>query len=466
MKRIFTAFLLLAVLTNFSVFEIAKAQQTKNFSELETTIQSELKDENIPGAAVAIVSGDKIVFAKGFGVANVETNQPVTPETLFQTGSITKTFTAAAILGLAEEGKLKLDAPIGNYAKGLSPKLSALTLHHLLSHTSGIIDEPDEFGEHDESRMAVYLRSWTDDYSLLEQGEAFSYSNSGFALAGFTAQEAANKKYTDLMTERVFAPLGMTRTTFQPMIAMTYPLAVGHLGRPNETPRVVRPLPNDARLYPAGTMYSSANELAQFITAFLNNGKLAGKQILSPAVIAQMSTERAKQLSAADGTGYGYGLFMNMRRGVRALWHDGSMTGYTGSMLMVPEQKLGIIILSNGNGAQLDKTQEKALELMLKLAPKPAPAVDEAMAMNEAEMKKYAGVYEQPKRFKIEVYVKDAKLFIKEFDLEMPLVKVGENRFAFKFPGAKDSQYIFIKTGKDGKPVFLHQYVWAFKYRG
>ena len=437
-------------------------KQGDDFGELEKVVLAELKERNAPGAAVAVVRDNKIIFAKGFGLANVETNAPVTPDTLFQIGSITKTFTAAALLTLSEKGKFRFDAPVGNYVKGLNPRISKLTLHHLLSHTSGIIDEPDEYGGQDETMMATYLRSWKDDYILFDAGEVFSYSNSGFALAGLVAQEVSGKLYADLMTEEIFQPLGMARTTFRPTVAMTYPLAVGHRSAGGKI-SVVRPLPNDARLYPAGTMYSSVNEMALFAVAFMNGGKLDGRQVLSPAVIAKMQAPNAKQLSAADDTGYGYGLFTNHYRGVRRVWHEGAMTGYVGSMMMVPEQRFAVIILCNGDGVRLNKTEERAMEMMLRLAPKEDSGPPPSQPMSESEMKKYVGVYEQPNRFKIEVLIKENKLFVKEFNNEMAVTKIGENRFAFQLPGANRSTEIFIKIGSDGKPAFIHQYVWAFK---
>lgn len=456
---------LIALLTfNLSTPTVCQSVEgSRDFSELEKVLLAELQEKNAPGAAVAIVSGNKIIFAKGFGVSNVETNAPATPDTLFQIGSITKTFTATAVLTLADEGKLKLDAPIGDYAKGLNPKIARVTLHQLLSHTAGIIDEPDEFGGQDESMMATYLRSWKDNYALFDPGVVFSYSNSGFALAGFTAQEVTGKPYVDLMTERVFQPLGMARTTFRPTVAMTYPLAVGHRAKRGEKPFVVRPLPNDARLYPAGTMYSSVNEMARFAIAFLNEGQLDGKQALSRSVIAKMQTPNARQLSATDDTSYGYGLFMNHYRGVREFWHEGSMTGYVGAMTMVPDERFAVIILCNGDGVLLSKTREKAMELMLRLTPKEEPKPETPQAMSEAEMKRYVGVYEQPNRFKIEISMRENKLFIKEFNNEMALTKIGENRFSFRLPQSSSPVNIFIKLGPDGNAPFVHQYVWAFK---
>src|SRR5215472_12004711 len=108
---------------------IAQQQSSPDFTELDKVVAAELKEISAPGAAIAIVSGDRVIYAKGFGVSSVETGAPVTPDMLFRLGSTTKMFTAAALVTLSEEGKLKLDDPMGKYAKGLSPKIAGLTAH-------------------------------------------------------------------------------------------------------------------------------------------------------------------------------------------------------------------------------------------------------------------------------------------------------------------------------------------------
>ena len=437
---------------------------TQALAELDRIAVEELAARNVPGAAVAVVKGDRLVFAKGFGVASVEGASPVTPETLFQIGSTTKAFTATLALSLAEEGKLALDRPIGERVPGLAPGLSRVTLAQLLSHSAGLKDEPDEFGLQDESSLAAYARSWTDGYCLLPPGQVFSYSNSGFALAGMVVQEAEGKAFADLMTERVFKPLGMDRTTFRPTVAMTYPLAVGHRLVASK-PAVVRPLANDARLWPAGTAYSSASELARFAIAFLNGGRLEGRQVLSPAVIAAMSAPRMEVPSLANPeTHYGFGLFMAEKdRGVKQVWHDGTMTGYRASLRMVPEHQVGVITLTNGDGGPLERTAERALELLVPLAAKPAPTLPPTLAMTAAEMQPYVGHYGQPSRWTAEVAVKDGSLVLKQFGLELPLQKVAEGRFQVQPPRAPEPQAVVIRLPADGQPGYLHQFVWAFR---
>ena len=440
-------------------------EEKPDFGELEKVALEELQETNTPGAAIAVISGDRVIFAKGFGVANMETQTSVTPDTLFQIGSITKTFTAAALLTLSTEGKLLLDKPIGNYVKGLSPKLSQVTAQQLLSHTAGLKDEPDEYGLHDESALADYVRSWKDDYCLLEPAQCFSYSNSGIALAGFVLQEIGGKPYAEQMNERLFKPLKMTRTTFRPTMAMTYPMAVGHRAQRGAKPTVVRPMADDSRLWPAGNLFTNIHEFSRFVIAFLNDGKIEGSQVVQPSIIAQMSTPRAEVPAFVDATQYGYCLFMNAYRGVNRVWHEGSMPGFFASLMMVPKHRFAVMMLTNKEGTGLNKTQEKAMELLLPLTAKEEAKRQTSQSMSGAEMSKYAGTYSNPKRWEIEIVVKEGKPFIREFGLELPLTKIGEQRFSFVLPGRSQPTEVVIRLGADGNPATLHQYVWAFKRR-
>jgi hypothetical protein len=245
---------------------------------------------------------------------------------------------------------------------------------------------------------------------------------------------------------------------------MTYPLAVGHQVRDGK-PAVVRPLADDARLWPAGTMYSSVNELARFAVAFLNEGRLEGKQILKPSVISQMSAPHADVPSFVfPPAQYGYGMFMNARnRGVRQTWHDGTMTGYLAALRMVPDHHVAVIALSNSDGKPLGQSIIKALELMVPLEPQTTRTSAAAIAMTDAEMQRFTGRYVQPNRWTSEVTVRDGKLWLKQFGREFELRKVGDARFEFQPAGAPQPTEIVIKLPADGQPGYLHQYVWAFR---
>src|SRR5262245_3364665 len=164
------------------------AAQQPRYAELERVVLAELEETKTPGAVVAIVQGETIVYKKGFGVSNVETAQAVTPDMLFRIGSMTKMYTAAALVSLAEEGKIDLNAPIGKYLEGLPPRLASLTAHQLMSHTAGLADGANLFGKHDESALAEEVRGYKDTMFFTDPGAVFSYANPGFVIAGYLVE--------------------------------------------------------------------------------------------------------------------------------------------------------------------------------------------------------------------------------------------------------------------------------------
>jgi len=431
-------------------------QKTINFSELEATVNEELKATNIPGAAVAVVIGDRVVFAKGFGVSDIETGTPVNPDTLFRIASTTKMLTAAAAIALAQQGKLELNAPIGKYLPGLSSKIASVTMHQLLSHTAGIRDGASFNGPHDDSALANFVRSWTDDYLVAEPGEIFSYSNLGYVLAARVLEEVIGKPFADVMNDVLFRPLGMRRTTLRPIMAMTYPLAQGHEILSGQTnPTIVRPFADDSRYWANGGVFTSVLDLARFAIAFLNAGKIEGQQALSPTVIAKLSTPYVDTPggNADERPRYAYGLNVRDYRGVRVLQHGGSRVGFGSLVRMVPEYHFAVIVLANKSNGLLLKTLEKATELAVPLQPKTTTPPHEPIAMNEAEMKSYAGIYQNaPDYLRLELVVKEGKLFLRQAgQSEMSqVVKVGDNIF-----NAGGQEFLLIQ-GTNGKAKYMH----------
>lgn len=323
----------------------AQSPEVDPFAKAESAIRAAMQEAGIPGAAVAVVVGGRVMWTRGFGVANAETNAPVTSDTLFQIGSVTKSFTAAAILTVASEGAIALDKPVSTYVSGLTACVGAPTVAQLLSHTGGLIDEPDEFGPQGEDGLGAYQHSWTSEYCMLPPGRAFSYSNSGFSLAGLALQELEKKPFADVMKARVLTPLGMTRTTFRPTEAMTRPLAVGHRTNQEGAFEVVRPLADDARLWPAGTLYSSANEMARFVIALMNDGKVEGKQALPVGLAAKMREVRARIPPTLES--YGSGLYV---MSVHDVGHGGAMTGYAAQFTIGNAPGVGVVVLTNADG--------------------------------------------------------------------------------------------------------------------
>lgn len=407
------------------------ARQAKaiDFAELEKAIESELKTGHTPGAAVAVVSGDRIVFAKGFGVTSAEEGgRAVTPDTLFRMGSTTKMFTAAALVTLASEGKIRLDAPIGNYVKGLPPKLAALTAHQLLSQSSGLRDFAPTVTSDDDAALGKNIRAWNDELFFTEPNRIYSYSSPNYWLAGFIVEELTGKPYSDAMRELVFKPLGMGHTTLRPLEALTYPLALGHNVEKGSAV-VIRPIANNVAKYPGGSIYSSAGELARFAVAMLNGGRLEGRQALAPLVVEELPKPQF-YLPGEERAFYGYGLLGFESGGVKTVSHGGVSSGYGSTILFVPEHKFAVIVLTNRNGDTLSRTRRLAMQLALPLKPDPAEP-PKPQPPGADELKRYAGKYTHaPQTW--EVFVKDGKLFLKEEGKDFELTKLGRDRFGYE----------------------------------
>jgi len=379
---------------------VALAAPAQEWNSLEAVAREELRATQTPGGAVAVVQGDQVVLAKGFGVASVETGAEVTPDMLFRLGSTTKMFTAAAVVMLAEQGKLRLDRPIGEYVHGLHPKLARVTAHQLLTHSAGLSDEAPMYGSQDDSALAAGIRAWKDDKFFTDPGEVYSYSNPGYWVAGFLVEQLGGKPFADVMDERILQPLGMKTSTFRPTRAMTYPLAQGHEGG-----KVARPAANNASGWPAGSLFSSARDLAQWCIALLHGGR----GVLPPTVIARMGTGHVEV--PGSELRYGYGLRVGQHRGVRMWDHAGNRLGYGSSIRLAPDQKVAVIVLVNRTGGTLPRTSEKALELLLPLGPRPEPKP--RPAPTGAQMERCVGVYAQGSE-RIEVIREDGRLVLRE----------------------------------------------------
>ncbi len=425
----------------------SQSKATFDLSPLEAVALKELQDAHTPGAAVAVVFGDRVIYQRGFGVASVETNEPVRPEMLFRLGSTTKMFTATALVSLAEQGAIDLDRPIGNYVKGLNPKIAQVTGNQLLSHTAGLLDEAPMHGSNDEAALEKEVRSWTESMFFTEPSSIYSYSNPGFWLAGFLVQSLSAKPYADQMEAAVFKPLGMTRTTFRPLVAMTYPMAAGHDESP-QGPKVIRPAANNAASWPAGSIFSSVLDLSRFVTAFVNGGRLDNAQALSPAVMARLTTPHAK--IPGSEVAYGYGLELVRSRGVNIVRHGGSRSGYGSSILMVPERHFGVVTLANRTGVSLNRTANKAMEIVLPLEPAKTAPTENPMTVSVAEINQYVGTYSQGKRT-VEILTRDRKMFFKLETDESPLTKVGEGKLQIP-----DGAAFFVVRGSTGAVEYLY----------
>jgi CubicO group peptidase (beta-lactamase class C family) len=422
-----------------------------DFSNLERSASTELAKLNIPGASIAIVQGDKIVYSNAFGKANIETGEPARAEMLFRLGSTTKMFTAAALTGLAAEGKIDLNSPVGNYLQILPPKIASVTASQLLSHTAGICDVARIYGSHDDSGLGNGIRTWTDNWMVLQPGTTFSYSSPGYWLAGYLIETLSSMPYADAMEARLFRPIGMERTTFRPTMAMTWPLAQGH-EFVNGKLRIARPAADSSETWPSGSMFSNSHDLARFVIAFMNGGRLEGKQVLDPRVIALMSVPYVTMPGGEEGyQHYCYGLGRGEHRGFTFLQHDGARIGYGSDIRMIPEQRVAVIILTNLTDGSLPETAEKALEIGVPLKPKTTMVAGKsAVPISAEDIARVAGIYRNGDR-RIEIVARDNRLFVKDSaHPETELTKRSEKSFAVGSTG------ITILAGTGSRSEYVH----------
>lgn len=431
--------------------------ETIDFSELDKLVPAELKEKNTPGAVITIVSGDRVVYQKAFGVANVETNAEMQPDMLFRLGSTTKMFTAAALVTLSDQNKIKLNEPIGNRVKDLNPRIAQTTPHYLLSNSAGVRDFAASIVSNDDAALKQMVQSWKDDIFFADQGNLYSYSSAGYWLSGFVVEEINGKPYADAMEELLFKPLGMQRTTLRPLLAMTYPFATAH-GIENGRPAIVRPFFNNVAMWPAGSIFSNGKDLSHWVIAFLNEGRLDGKQVLSASLPAQMAMHHVP-VPGQNESYYGYGLTVFKYRGLEFAGHGGFSRGYGSMIQMVPARKFAVIVLTNKSGETLRKSLNRATELGLGLKDTQTANAAPVTELTKIEMAEYAGTYSHaPQTW--EVSVKDEKLYVKIDGKEFALTKSGERTFSFG--AANENELVFV-VGKSGKTEFLFTELYGAK---
>ena len=297
------------------------------------------------GLSVAVARGDRLIVDRGYGIADLEWNAPVDASTIFRIGSMTKQFTAAAILRLAEEGLLRLDDPVRRWLPELPPATAPVTLHHLLAHTSGLVDYEDLMAASPAQQVqdADVLALLADaDRLRFAPGTGYAYSNSGYVLLGLVAARASGQSFPEVLRTRLFAPLGMHGAVAwtadaAPVAARAWGYSLRH-GRWQRTDQS----PTSATLGDGG-IYASIDELALWLAALDGDTLLADSS--RQAMFAAHTTAPTGE-DDVDAYGYGWRLHGDMQ------WHSGETIGFRNVIVRWPEEHLTVIVLTNRNGPE------------------------------------------------------------------------------------------------------------------
>ena len=328
---------------------ILLARVAARADDVDDYIQAEMKRQHIPGLALAVVKQGQVEKSAGYGLANVEWNAPVRADTVFQIQSVTKTFTASAVMLLVEEGKIGLDDKITKYLSDLPESWNAVTVRHLLSHTSGIkdfINEPtvDMRKDIEPGDVIESLRKLPLNFS---PGEKYAYSNTGYHLLAMIIRKVTGQYWSDFLQERVFDPLGMADTRVISLSNLVTNRASGYLwvdGR-LQNGRFIAPT---ILAYAGGGLRSTVLDLAKWDAA------LYTERILKRSTLEQMWTPM--KLNNGSNSGYGLGWGITNYQGHRLLSHTGShMTGFKTALARFVDDKLTVIVFTNQREAnQMD----------------------------------------------------------------------------------------------------------------
>jgi CubicO group peptidase (beta-lactamase class C family) len=343
--------------------QIAQAQEAPG-PAFDEYVNKAIKDWEVPGLAIAIIKNDRIVFAKGYGARELGKPAPVDEHTLFAIGSSSKAFTAASIAMLIDEGKLKWDDPATKYLLGFQlydPYATReLTVRDLLSHRSGLergdlLWYATAYNRNEVLRRIRYLKP---TWSLRAH---FGYQNIMFLAAGQIIPSITGKSWDDFLRERIFTPLGMTSTsTSIKALANSNNVATPHAKIDDKVEAV--PWRNIDNIGPAGSINSNVIDMAQWVRLQLGGGVYQNQRLLSSGAIKEMhASQTIIPLEGAMQTlypeahflNYGLGWFLSDYRGRKVVEHGGAIDGMRAEVAMMPEEKLGVVILTNKNGSIL-----------------------------------------------------------------------------------------------------------------
>lgn len=336
-----------------------------------------------PGGVVLLMKDGQVVFGKGYGLANVKLNAPIKPEMTFRIGSVTKQFTAAAVMKLVEEGKVDVNLPVSRYLKDLPDRWKAITVEQLLTHTAGLPNytEVEALWEKPDKRFkpAKMLEEYVGGLPLeFEPGTKYAYSNTGYVLLGMLIETISGQSYPEFLQRRLLDPLGLSHTRYDSDTDPDPGLPVGYRRGTS-----VAPPWSVTQKYSAGGLVSTASDLARWTQA-LHDGK-----VLKPESLATMLTP--VRLKDGREESYGYGLGFRSSHGHRLVGHGGEVNGFQCRVEADPAARAVAVILSNSREpkAELEYFTRYLLGLAAGRAlPEPVPALIEPSALQSA-----AGLY-------------------------------------------------------------------------
>ncbi len=394
---------------------VAEKPYTQVAAALQELVQHEIREKQLPAFSIALVDDQHIVWAQGFGFADPDNKTPATANTVYRVGSVSKLYTAIGIMQQVERGHLNLDAPVSEYLPNFHPANpfdKPITLRQLMSHRAGLVREPPVGSYFDSSQpaLAEVVNSLNATQLVYEPGTHTKYSNAGDAVAGRVLEAITKEPYTRYLQDSVLKPLRLAHSAFLPLPSLTTKLAKGYMWAYDGS--TFRAPTFELGTGPAGNLYSTVVDQARFLSWLFTGGRGANGSVLKPETLAQMFTPQS------SGSGYGIGFALLNVDGIKMVGHRGGVYGFSTEVLAMPEEKLGVVAITN-----MDNSTEvawhvalTALRFMLAAhTNKPLPPLRLTTSIPAEDMRRLEGRYEKGAK-SIEIFQRDARLFIEPMD--------------------------------------------------
>jgi CubicO group peptidase (beta-lactamase class C family) len=423
-------------------------------------LEQQRQTHHVPGMAIAVVKDDEVILTHGFGIASVETETPVTPETIFAIGSSTKAFTSTLVGMLVDENKMDWDDPVTEYLPYFQMNIESnnesaeLTLRDVLSHRTGFTRMGLLFASGEIPREEVLLDA-TNAEPYVPFREKWYYSNVMYMSAGVAAGESEGTDWDTLVTERIFEPLGMNSTTTSVTQAENDSrLASGYLWDEDLQAYEYKPMRNVDNIGPSGAINSNVIDMAQWLRLQLNRGEYEGRRLISEENLSETWTT---QIDITENVGYGIGWMIREWEGQPVIEHGGNVDGFSAQVAMLPESNLGFVLLTNASASPLPP---QAINMVWNTLLGEAPADDGATEDYEPYIGNYIANFGQFKDTIFTVLVQNNRLAIdipdqqvyelKEPDEEGKWYFVISNEIAVSFERDEDDNVIGMKMYQAG----------------
>jgi len=328
----------------------------KRFDLLVEQLEQQRQTLHVPGMAIAVVKDDEVILTHGFGISNIETRTPVTPETIFAIGSSTKAFTSTLVGMLADEGKMYWDDPVTKYLPYFQLDIESdnesdqVTIRDVLSHRTGFTRMGLLFASGQIPREEI-LNDANAAQPFVGFREKFYYSNVVYMSAGVAAGKVAGTDWDTLVTDKIFEPLGMKNTSTSISQAQTDPhLSLGYLWNEDLQTYKYKPMRNVDNIGPSGSINSNVLDMAQWVRFQLGEGEYESQRLISEANLRETWTSH---IEIANGIDYGMGWMLREWKGQPVIEHGGNIDGFSAEVALLPESDLGFVLLTNASVSPL-----------------------------------------------------------------------------------------------------------------